>query len=336
MTWHSAQRRFLLPLTPLFRAAIALRELRLRTGLELVRRLQLPVISIGSLSAGGSGKTPLTVALAQALTRRGIHVDVLSRGYGRTSKAVLRVQPDGSAEEFGDEPLLIARESAVPVFVAAQRYEAGLMAETALNTFGSQALHLLDDGFQHRQLHRDLNILILDSGDLHDRLLPAGNLREPLRAIRRAHVIAIPGGTHEIADQLKSMHWKGAVWHLKRRMEVPSVPGPVVAFCGIARSDQFFAGLASTGLHIASRIAFADHHRYDQHDLDCILGAGRSVNAAAFITTEKDRVRLGKLAESFPASGPLKTAQLIVEIEDQDAVVRWILDQLSSMPERHS
>jgi tetraacyldisaccharide 4'-kinase len=332
MTQQPTVRRFLLPLTPLFRAAIALRELRLHSGFEPVRRLRFPVISIGSLSAGGSGKTPLTIALAQALTGRGIHADVLSRGYGRTSSAVLRVDPDGSAEEFGDEPLLIARESGVPVFVAAQRYEAGSVAESKLSDLNAATVHLLDDGFQHRQLHRDLNILLIDGRDLRDHLLPAGNLREPLRAMRRAHVIAIPAESSDVAVHLKSIHWKGPIWRLKRRIEVPSVAGPMVAFCGIARSDQFFAGLESSGLHIASRIAFADHHRYDQHDLDCILGAARSVNAAAFITTEKDRVRLGELVASFPESCPLRTARLSVEIDHQDAAVSWILERLSSMP----
>jgi tetraacyldisaccharide 4'-kinase len=129
------------------------------------------------------------------------------------------------------------------------------------------------------------------------------------------------------------MHWNGPVWQLKRRMDVPSVAGPVVAFCGIARSDQFFAGLESRGLHVASRVAFADHHRYDQHDLDCLLGAARNINAVAFITTEKDRVRLGKLAASFPESSPLKTAQLIVEIDNENAAVSWIHERLSSLPE---
>jgi tetraacyldisaccharide 4'-kinase len=336
MTQQSSARRFTLPLTPLYRAAIALRELRLRSGIEQVRRLQFPVISIGSLSAGGSGKTPLTIALAKALTHRGLHVDVLSRGYGRTSKAVLRVDPSGSAEEFGDEPMLIARESGVPVYVAAERFEAGLMAESALNDSNAPAVHLLDDGFQHRQLHRDVNVLILDSRDVRDRLLPAGNLREPLRALHRANVVAIPADNPEAADHLKRMHWKGPIWHLKRRMEVPSVAGPVVAFCGIARSDQFFAGLEASGTHLASRIAFTDHHRYDWHDLDCILGAALSIGASAFITTEKDSVRLGKLAASFPESRPLKTAQLIVDIEDQDAAVNWILTQLPSPPKRRA
>ncbi len=332
MTRHLAARRFLLPLTPLYRAALALREWRLSSGIEPVRRLRQPVISIGSLSAGGSGKTPLTIALAQALTRRGLHVDVLSRGYGRSSNAALCVDPNGAAEDFGDEPLLIARASGVPVYVAAQRYEAGLMAEAPLNDSGAQAVHLLDDGFQHRQLHRDLNILILDCRDVHDHLLPAGNLREPLNAIHRAQVVATPADTPDADAQLKSLNWQGQVWHLKRRMEVPSIAGPVVAFCGIARSDQFFAGLEERGLHLASRISFPDHHRYDQHDLDCILDAGRSINAAAFITTEKDRVRLGPHAFSFPELCPLRTAQLTIEIDNQDAAVDWILDRLSATP----
>jgi tetraacyldisaccharide 4'-kinase len=336
MTQQPATRRYLFPLTPLYHAAIALRELRLRSGLEPVCQLQFPVISIGSLSVGGSGKTPLTIALAKALSRRGLHVDVLSRGYGRTSKTVLRVDPNGSAEEFGDEPLLIARDSGVPVYVAAQRYDAGLMAESAFKSAAPPAVHILDDGFQHRQLHRELNILMLDSRDLRDHLLPAGNLREPLRAMRRAHVIAIPAENPEVAEHLKSIRWKGPVWNLRRRMEAPSVAGPVVAFCGIARSDQFFSGLESSGFHLASRIAFADHHRYDQHDLENILRAARSINAAAFITTEKDRVRLGRLAATFPRSRPLKTAQLVVEIDNQDEAVSWILKQLSSQPKRHS
>ena len=321
-------RRFLLPLTPIYRAALALRELRLRSGLEPVRHLQNPVISIGSLSAGGSGKTPLTITLAQALNSRGIHVDVLSRGYGRSSTAVLRVDPNGEAENFGDEPLLIARASGAGVYVAAQRYEAGLMAEAAPSDPTASAVHLLDDGFQHRQLHRDLNILILDSHDLRDHLLPAGNLREPISASCRAEVIAIPAEDDDTEARLTHLKWHGQVWRLNRRIEVPSVAGPVVAFCGIARSDQFFAGLKARGLHLASHIAFADHHHFDQHDLDCILGAARSINAAAFITTEKDHVRLGKLAASFPATTPLKTARLTIEIEDQDAAMAWSLNKL--------
>jgi tetraacyldisaccharide 4'-kinase len=331
MKQPSSARRLLLPLVPLYRFALALRELRLGSKLEPVRGLRFPVVSIGSLSAGGSGKTPLTIALAQALTRRGLSVDVLSRGYGRQSQTAIRVDPNGTADEFGDEPLLIAAESGVPVYVAAQRYQAGLLAErrSADSPFG---VHLLDDGFQHRQLHRDVDILLLDGRDLHDHLLPAGNLREPLKALHRATILAIPASDPELEAKLKASGWQGPIWRLQRRMEVPKIDGPVVAFCGIARSEQFFEGLVEAGLHLASRIAFADHHHYKTHDLDCIQDAARSISATAIVTTEKDHVRLGKLAASFPASKSLQTARLRIEIEDEDAVVSWLEDRLANSP----
>jgi len=324
MTRTSSARRLLLPLVPAYRLGLALRELRLRSGLEPVRRLRFPVVSIGSLSAGGSGKTPLAIALAQALTRRGVHVDVLSRGYGRKSRAPLRVDSNGPAEEFGDEPLLIAREAGVPVYVAAQRYDAGQMAEAALQQQAGARVHLLDDGFQHRQLERDVNILLLDSVDLRDHLLPAGNLREPFRALRRATVIAIPAGDGAMEAKLKRAGWRGPIWRLRRRIEVPPMEGPIVAFCGIARSEQFFAGLEAAGLHLASRIAFPDHHIYKVHDLDCVRDAVRGIGATGVITTEKDRVRLGRLGESLA----LKTARLRTEIEDEDEAVAGILNAL--------
>ena len=189
-------RRFLLPLVPVYRLALAWRARRLGNGSEQVGRLGWPVISIGNLSTGGSGKTPLTIALAQALQRKGIAVDVLSRGYGRSGRGPARVDPDGSAEAFGDEPLLIARSAGVPVYVARQRYDAGALAESAPAITGGRTtadrVHILDDGFQHRQLHRDVDIVLLNREDWEDRLLPAGNLREELKAVKRASVLAIP------------------------------------------------------------------------------------------------------------------------------------------------
>lgn len=322
MTHAAPARRLLLPLVPLYRLALALHELRLGSGLEPVQRLRFPVVSVGGLSAGGSGKTPLTIALAQALVRCGIHVDVLSRGYGRKSQATLRVDPNGEAKEYGDEPLLMARNAGIPVYVAAKRYEAGLMAERSSPS--SPALHLLDDGFQHRQLHRDVDIVLLDSNDLKDHLLPAGNLREPFSAIRRATILALPADDAALASRLKADGWQGPVWRLRRRMEVPDVDGPVVAFCGIARSEQFFAGLEAAGVHLASRIAFADHHQYKVHDLDCIRDAARSIGATTMVTTEKDRVRLGKLGEALP----LKTARLRIEVEDESEALDELISRL--------
>jgi len=194
----------------------------------------------------------------------------------------------------------------------------------------ARAIHLLDDGFQHRQLHRDVDILLVAGADLEDRLLPAGNLREPLDAMRRATVIALnlpEAPTMEPTLRSRGL-WHGPVWRLHRRMQVPPIDGPVVAFCGIARPDQFFAGLENAGLHVASRIAFADHQRYDQHDIDCILEAARTARAVALITTEKDRVRLARFVAALSSALPLETAGLRIEIEDESSAIDWLLNQL--------
>lgn len=330
MSGASAARRLLLPLAPVYRLGLALREWRLRSGREQVRRLGWPVVSIGNLSTGGAGKTPLAIALARALSRRGLAVDVLSRGYGRASRLAGRVDPRGRAEDFGDEPLLIAREAGVPVYVAAQRYEAGLLAERDAGP--SAGVHLLDDGFQHRQLARAVDIVLLQPSDWAGRLLPAGNLREPKSALRRAHALAIPAEEPEMEATLKAWGWTGPLWRLRRQMQLPPVEGPVVAFCGIARPGQFFVGLEAAGLQVASRLAFRDHHRYLQHDLDCLLDAARSVRAAAFITTEKDRLRLGRFAALLTQTAPLKTVDLRIEIENESATIDWLQERIGQVP----
>ncbi len=250
------KRPLLLPLVPLYAAGLALREMRLERGWEPVRRLRYPVISIGNLSTGGSGKTPLVIALARLLTARGFRVDVLSRGYGRRSPLPLRVDLDGSAEQFGDEPLLIARAAGVPVYVAAERYEAGQLAEAEDANDDQPRVHLLDDGFQHRQLARDLDVLLLNREDWRDHLLPAGNLREPVSAAKRASVLAIPADDASLESELRAWGWSGPVWRIRRRMDVPQVSGPVAAFCGIARPAQFFQGLESAGLRLVVKKAF--------------------------------------------------------------------------------
>jgi tetraacyldisaccharide 4'-kinase len=321
-------RKLLLPLVPLYWLALALRELRLGTRVEPVCRLHCPVVSIGNLSAGGAGKTPATIALAKALMRHGLQVDVLSRGYGRESQLPARVGPGGTYDEFGDEPLLIARETGVPVYVAPLRYEAGLLAEAESAAVSRSTIHLLDDGFQHRQLFRDVNILLVNRADWQDWLLPAGNRREPLRAAHRATVMAIPAKDPEFEAVLRAWGWQGPVWRLRRKMEVPAVNGLVVAFCGIARPEQFFAGLESAGLHLVARFAFPDHHPYSAADRERLLAAARLAGAAALLTTEKDRVRLGKLATARPETLPLLTAGLRVEIEHEDDAIDWLLGRV--------
>jgi tetraacyldisaccharide 4'-kinase len=330
-------RRLLLPLVPLYRSALVFRELRLRFGLEPVRRLRWPVVSIGNLSTGGSGKTPLTIALAKALTGRGLRVDALSRGYGRENQLAALVNPEGTAEEFGDEPLLIARETGIPVYVAAQRYDAGLLAEAeAQQSAGAgrqTRVHLLDDGFQHRQLARNVDILLLDRRDWQDRLLPAGNRREPLKAARRASVIAIPANEPALEGELRRWGWKKPVWQLRRIMEIPNVDGPVAVFCGIARPEQFFAGIEAAGFKIALWRTFPDHHRYTARELGRLAASARAAGVSALVTTEKDLVRLGNLASTLPKSLPLRTARLRIEIENQAAAIDWLLGRLEQVVE---
>jgi tetraacyldisaccharide 4'-kinase len=335
------KRPWLLSFTPFYAAGLALRNFRIDRGWEQARRLRWPVVSVGNLSTGGAGKTPLVIALARALTARGLRVDVLSRGYGRSDSRPARVRPDGTAEEFGDEPVLIARETGVPVYVASHRYDAGLLAEAEADAVQDRrpAVHLLDDGFQHRQLHRDVNILILRGQDLTDGLLPAGSLREPLAAMRRATVLAIPQDEPEVEQYLCEIipfdrgteypRWTEPAWRLTRAMEAPAVDGPVAAFCGIARPEQFFAGLEAAGLQLAGRTVFRDHQSYTPADAEKLIARARAAGAAALITTEKDLVRLGKLSAVFPEFLPLKAARLRVEIADEDAAVDWLVARIT-------
>ena len=336
------KRPLLLPLLPLYAAGLAFREVRLQRGWEPVRQLRDPVISIGNLSAGGSGKTPFTIALCRLLCARGFEVDVLSRGYGRSgygrrSAVALRVDPNGSADEFGDEPLLIARETNVPVYVAAERYEAGRLAESD-STSGrasgqARRIHILDDGFQHRQLAREIDILLLNREDWRDHLLPAGNLREGRDAARRASAIAIPADEADFETELRAWGqacgWTGPVWRIRRRMRIPRIDGPVTAFCGIARPEQFLAGLTGAGVAVASRHAFADHHRYTMREIDMLVAKARGSGSVALVTTGKDEVRLSKLRSAFPSDLPLTTAGLSIEIEDEQAVLDWIRSEVS-------
>jgi tetraacyldisaccharide 4'-kinase len=189
-------------------------------------------------------------------------------------------------------------------------------------------VHLLDDGFQHRQLHRDIDILLLNRQDWQDTLLPAGNLREPRHAASRATVIAIPADDPHFESDLKAWGWQDPIWRLHRKMETPLVTAPVVVFCGIARPNQFFGGLETPGL----RMAFPDHHRYSAADLQRLATLAGNLGATALVTTEKDQIRLGKLVSALPQSLPLTTVRLRVEIENQTEVMEWLMARAVSTP----
>jgi tetraacyldisaccharide 4'-kinase len=318
-------RPLLLPLVPLYRMGWRIHDRRFASGQELARRLRWPAISVGNLSTGGTGKTPMVIALAQALSQRGLQVDILSRGYGRAGKQPASVDPSGSAREFGDEPLLMARATGVPVYVGADRFQAGVLAESQLAE-SCAAVHILDDAYQHRRLYREVNILLLNWEDWHNYLLPAGNLREPREAIARASVIAIPAEDRTLEQDLRAFGWSGPIWRIRRRMQIPAAAGPALAFCGIARPAQFFAGLHAAGVPLAGRIAFRDHHRYSQREIDRLCSIARQDGATHLLTTEKDVVRLGDLSTSLP----LNSVPLRIEIEDEAAALEWLLTRIAA------
>jgi tetraacyldisaccharide 4'-kinase len=306
------------PLSAMFGAAVGLRNALYDRGLLKINRLSRPVVSIGNISVGGSGKTPFVIALGELLKQRGITFDVLSRGYRRKATRPAIVNPVGSPEEFGDEPLLIARKLQVPVIVGADRHQAGLLAE---QTFPSQ-LHLLDDGFQHRQLHRDLDIVMLPASDLGDTLLPIGRLREPVASLQRADVLVM-----EYAAT--PTDFGGAVWKVERDLQLGgSDKLTAVLFCGVARPRRFFSEIEGLLPHgrVLEQLAFPDHHRYRAEDIERLLKIKTQSGAECFITTEKDEINLREFSDRLQ---PLKIARLRLRLQNPEDATELIMKALS-------
>lgn len=319
-------RDWLAPLVPLYAAAAALKNLTYDRGLVRGRTLAEPVISVGNLSTGGAGKTPFVIYLAQQLRARGLRPDVLSRGYGRTRFAhAEQVDPAGTAIRYGDEPLLIARSTDVPVYVGERRIDAGLLAEA--DTGFEERVHLLDDGFQHRQLARMVDIVLLHTDDFTDRLLPAGNLREPLASLKRAHFTVLRSEHRAFAGQVEAITGK-APWIVTRTLRVDFAGVRPVAFCGLARPQDFFRDLRRLGIVPAVKIIFPDHHRYTAADMRRLLDAAQQHGADGLVTTEKDAVKLpAAMTDTLQQSGNLAIARLVLSLEDE----AHLMDELMAM-----
>ena len=308
------------PLSAIYGAVAATRNRLYDRGILPTHALRGPVVSVGNLSAGGSGKTPFVILLGEQLQSRGVKFDILSRGYRRESRGVLLVDPAGTPQQFGDEPLLLARRLQVPVIVGESRYEAGLFAE---RKFGPQ-LHLLDDGFQHRALAREFDIVLVSSGDLQDRLLPAGRLRESLGSVQRADAVVVTN--EELPPGLCVEHKQ--VWRVRRGIRIQDVPPRPIVFCGIARPQSFFAQLRQDSVEPAEAVAFRDHHRYSQADIQRLLALQRQHSAGGFVTTEKDAVNLGvALAALAPLSIVPVTMQIEAPADAVDTMLRIISER---------
>jgi len=274
----------------LYGSIVALRNRLFDREILRARRLQWPVISVGNISVGGAGKTPFVLMLGELLRESGVLIDVLSRGYGRATSGVLQVHPDGSPEEFGDEPLLIARKLRCPVIVGEDRHLAGLQAEERCALTSANRVHLLDDGFQHRQLHRDFDIVLISREDLDDKVLPSGRLREPMTALDRADVVVVDKDFPP--ERVPNGNFQ--VWRTERTLDIPELSVPVVAFCGIARPHRFFSGLRNRGIDVRQEIAFRDHHRYSENDVQKLAACRDQHRGSRLVTTEKDAINLGR------------------------------------------
>jgi tetraacyldisaccharide 4'-kinase len=320
------------PLSGLYGKAVELRAKWYASGRFASRALPRPSISVGNLTFGGTGKTPFTEFLARRFRFEGHHPAVLSRGYGRNSRGVVVVSAgDGplvTAEEGGDEPVAMARAtSGVLIVVGERRAEAARRAAD----LGAD-LFLLDDGFQHLAVARDVNLLLLDARDPFGggSLPPRGRLREPIEALARADAIvftrvdrgAVPP---EVLRAIARIHPSAPLFHARIRPVgirdedgTPVEPDSIrdrrcLAVCGVASAAEFAATLADLSLTAEERLEFRDHQRYRERHLARIRRAAERTGASFLLTTEKDAV---KLAGRAPL--PLLTVRLSVEVAEPD------------------
>lgn len=340
--------RVLLPLAAGYRTGLKLRQLAYRYGIFKTRRLNRPVVSVGNLTVGGTGKTPLVMYIAQRLLDQGWTPSILTRGYRRTVGGMVTIPPQTNRRvdprETGDEAALLAAAlPKVPIVVSGNRYRAGRMAEERYTV----DVHLLDDGFQHWALERHVDIVTLDvTQDLSSRfLLPAGRYREPRSALRRADIVVLT--RVELADG--AIH-KEMVAYLNPRAEVfestisfrgwvdarggaPVASGEIqgrkaLAFCGIGNPQAFFDNLRKWGVNVCAERAFRDHYRYGPGDLHRLATRARASGAEIMLTTEKD---LANFPPEWDQEFPVNVSIARVEIKNADAFDEALMRKLHSM-----
>lgn len=304
----------MIPCSLIYAAVMRIRYLLYATGLLKTCRLPRPVISIGNLTVGGTGKTPLTAFIATCLIEKGLRVAVLSRGYGGSREGACAVVSDGKEmflgpSECGDEPYLLAQSvSGLAVVIGSNRYAAGQMAIECV----APDVFLLDDGFQHIQLHRDLNILLMDCTSPlgNGCVLPAGPLREPGSAAQRADLFIYTRCRHASPPEhslIPETPYCCVGYRLSRFVQLNSrdvvtleeLQGQsVLAVTGIARPDSFFRGLAAVGIIPAATMALPDHEPYGEATVDSISQKAKQYAATCVVVTSKDGVKLANKADT--------------------------------------
>jgi len=306
------------------------------------RRLNRPVVSVGNLRVGGTGKTPTVEYIARLLVEHGERPAILTRGYARRRPLDgVTIVSDGTKvhahlDTAGDEPLMLAKAlPSVSVLVGADRYLSGLLAERQLEA----TVHVLDDGFQHFALERDVDLLLASEDDLADRPLPAGRLREGIAAAAIADAALVTAGYDTAAERIGRALGVATVFRVTRSIAPPRTLTPardsvvvppnsrVFVVTGIARPDRFQADISAAGWDIVGAIDFRDHHPFDARDIARITEAARASGAAIVLTTEKDAVRLAacELGEL-----PIAAVPLVIGIEPRDRFRDWLLMRLEA------
>jgi len=339
--------KILLPLAALFRRGVAFRDIAYTRGWVKTRRLDRPVVSVGNLSVGGTGKTPLVMLIARMLSRRGWNPAILTRGYGRRRAAqTVVLAPDAARSpdpgEVGDEPALLARAlPRVPIIVCADRYRGGRRAEECFHV----GAHVLDDGFQHRALARDVDLVALDATQelTEQALLPAGHLREPPAALRRAHLVVVTrvelSDPQPLERQVRRINPHAEIFRATTRLsELVDVRTgrtyppdgfqgqPVEAFCGIGNPRAFFADLRLWGFSVIGEHSFRDHYVYADAALEELKVLARRSHPAALVTTEKDAMNLQPMNGSTGV--PILACVIRTEILDQQAFEEALVARL--------
>jgi tetraacyldisaccharide 4'-kinase len=325
------------PLSALYRVITKTRLSMYRRGTFRTTKLDRPVISIGNITTGGTGKTPLVEYVARLLSTKGLKVCVLTRGYGRTRPDERVLVSDGesvysTAAEAGDEAFLLATnlKGLVAVISDSNRIAAG---EDAIKHLGTDCF-VLDDGFQHLRLARDLDIVVIDATNPWGggRLLPEGRLREPLEGLNRADCIVLTrtdqvDNIQRIREELQAFSQSPTFTSRMKTIDLvplngapPNLLGPIGAFCGVGNPQSFFGHLRREGYAPVFERAMRDHQTYTQDHIDSICAGAAKSGAVSLITTAKDAVKLKSLNLSLP------TYALEVQISiDNDAQFKELI-----------
>lgn len=314
------------------------------TGIFGIKRLSVPVISVGNLSVGGTGKTPLVAAMITILRRQNRRPGILTRGYGRkTGETVILTgrEKNVSWNETGDEPAMLYNRLGCPMGIGADRFQTG----TALLAAVPVDCLVLDDGFQHWRIFRQADLVMVDGFRpvWQDRLLPAGRLREPVSAMERADAIVAVGPTDKerkaLLEELKK-RWPDKTcfeaetkpeqwlqWSTQKEIPLQEIQTKrMAAFAGIANPERFEQLLLQCGVHLCAKRWFADHHAFSNREIEKLFKELRGLGAEYIVTTEKDALRL----KGFALAPDLAVLRIKMNILDEEAFGQWLHQKIQS------